>query len=232
MVLAAPGLLLTPPASSSPPKTPFRSYSAQIRSQNEEKNPPPGKPYQPLHERTQDPAGHAACGGTGQDRSDNAAGPQAAVAQRRCPNPSSLSLLLLQTGPPRVACSVACVRRQRAASPRRRRHAPTVPRPILPRSPPPSPPQIGICRTSVATGRRSFRPPLGAPETGVNCGPNLQCPPTSSACRRPPPPTRNLRPAPRRQRCQTPAIPNSRPSPRRPACVTQRRATIEISATA
>jgi hypothetical protein len=32
MVLAAPGPLLTPPPSSSPPKTPFRSYSAQIRS--------------------------------------------------------------------------------------------------------------------------------------------------------------------------------------------------------
>ncbi len=39
MVLAAPGPLLTPPPSSSPPKTPFRSYSTQIRSQNEEKNP-------------------------------------------------------------------------------------------------------------------------------------------------------------------------------------------------
>jgi hypothetical protein len=33
MVLAAPDPLLTPPPSSSPPKTPFRSYSAQIRSQ-------------------------------------------------------------------------------------------------------------------------------------------------------------------------------------------------------
>jgi hypothetical protein len=32
MVLAAPGLLLTPPPSSSPPKTPHRSYSAQIQS--------------------------------------------------------------------------------------------------------------------------------------------------------------------------------------------------------
>jgi hypothetical protein len=41
MVLADPGLLLTPPPSSSPPKTPHRSYSAQIRSQYEEKNPPP-----------------------------------------------------------------------------------------------------------------------------------------------------------------------------------------------
>jgi hypothetical protein len=41
MVLATPGLLLTPPPSSSPPKTPHRSYSAQIKSQNEEKNPPP-----------------------------------------------------------------------------------------------------------------------------------------------------------------------------------------------
>ena len=29
MVLAAPGPLLTPPPSSSPPKTPYRSYSAQ-----------------------------------------------------------------------------------------------------------------------------------------------------------------------------------------------------------
>ena len=37
MVLAAPGSLLTPPPSSFPPKTPFWSYSAQIRSQNEEK---------------------------------------------------------------------------------------------------------------------------------------------------------------------------------------------------
>jgi hypothetical protein len=41
MVLASPGPLLTPPRSSSPPKTPHRSYSAQIRSQNEEKNNPP-----------------------------------------------------------------------------------------------------------------------------------------------------------------------------------------------
>jgi hypothetical protein len=41
MVLAAPDPLLTPPPSSSPPKTPHRSYSAQTRSQNEEKNPPP-----------------------------------------------------------------------------------------------------------------------------------------------------------------------------------------------
>jgi hypothetical protein len=38
MVLAAPGQLLTPPPSSSPPKTPYRSYSDQTRSQNEEKN--------------------------------------------------------------------------------------------------------------------------------------------------------------------------------------------------
>jgi hypothetical protein len=36
MVLAAPGPLLTPAPSSFPPKTPPRSYSAQIRSQNEE----------------------------------------------------------------------------------------------------------------------------------------------------------------------------------------------------
>ena len=40
MVLAAPGPLLTPPPSSSPPKTPFRSYSDQNLSQNEEKNHP------------------------------------------------------------------------------------------------------------------------------------------------------------------------------------------------
>ena len=32
MVLAAPGLLFTSPPSSSPPKTPHRSYSAQIQS--------------------------------------------------------------------------------------------------------------------------------------------------------------------------------------------------------
>ena len=44
MVLAAPGPILTPPPSSSLPKTPIQSYSAQIRSQNEEKNHPP-KPY-------------------------------------------------------------------------------------------------------------------------------------------------------------------------------------------
>jgi hypothetical protein len=37
MVLATPGPLLTPPPSSSPPKTPHRSYSAQTRSQDEEK---------------------------------------------------------------------------------------------------------------------------------------------------------------------------------------------------
>ena len=40
MVLAAPGPLLTPPPSSSPPKTPHRSYSTQTRSQHEEKNTP------------------------------------------------------------------------------------------------------------------------------------------------------------------------------------------------
>ena len=44
MVLAAPGPLLTPPPSSSIPKTPIRSCSAMNRSQNEEKNHPP-KPY-------------------------------------------------------------------------------------------------------------------------------------------------------------------------------------------
>jgi len=38
MVLADPGPLLTPPPSSSPPKTPHRSYSDQTRSQDEEKN--------------------------------------------------------------------------------------------------------------------------------------------------------------------------------------------------
>ena len=38
MVLADPGPLLTPAPSSFPPKTPHRSYSAQTRSQNEEKN--------------------------------------------------------------------------------------------------------------------------------------------------------------------------------------------------
>jgi hypothetical protein len=37
--LAAPGPFFTPPPSSSPPKTPHRS--AQILSQNEEKNHPP-----------------------------------------------------------------------------------------------------------------------------------------------------------------------------------------------
>jgi len=57
MVLAAPGLLLTPLPSSFPPKTPFRSYSAQIRSQNEEKNPPP-KPYLPLQTRTEHRRSH------------------------------------------------------------------------------------------------------------------------------------------------------------------------------
>jgi hypothetical protein len=51
MVLAAPGPLLTPPPSSSPPKTPHRSYSAQTRSQDEVKNPPP-KQYLPPQTRT------------------------------------------------------------------------------------------------------------------------------------------------------------------------------------
>jgi hypothetical protein len=57
MVLAAPGPLLTPPPSSFPPKTPHRSYSAQTRSQNEEKNPPP-KPYLPLQTRTRHRQSH------------------------------------------------------------------------------------------------------------------------------------------------------------------------------
>jgi hypothetical protein len=55
MVLAAPGPLLTPFPSSSPPRTPHWSYSAQIRSQNKEENHPPGsppKPYLPLQTRT------------------------------------------------------------------------------------------------------------------------------------------------------------------------------------
>ncbi len=51
MVLATPGSLLTPPPSTTPPKTPHRSYSAQTRSQDEEKNTPP-KPYPPLQTRT------------------------------------------------------------------------------------------------------------------------------------------------------------------------------------
>jgi hypothetical protein len=41
MVLSDPGPLFTPPPSSSPPKTPHLSSSAQIRSQNEEKKHPP-----------------------------------------------------------------------------------------------------------------------------------------------------------------------------------------------
>ena len=57
MVLAAPGPLLTPPPSSSPPKTPHLCYSAQTRSQNEEKNPPP-KPYLPLQTRTRHRRSH------------------------------------------------------------------------------------------------------------------------------------------------------------------------------
>jgi hypothetical protein len=57
MVLADPGPLLTQPPSSSPPKTLHRSYSAQTRSQNEEKNPPP-KPYLPLQTRTRHRRSH------------------------------------------------------------------------------------------------------------------------------------------------------------------------------
>jgi hypothetical protein len=57
MVLADPGPLLTPPPSSSPPKTPHRSYSDQTRSQNEEKNLPP-KPYLPLQTRTRHRQSH------------------------------------------------------------------------------------------------------------------------------------------------------------------------------
>ena len=57
MVLAAPGPLLTPPPSSSPPKTPHRSYSAQTRSQDEEKNPSP-KPYLPPQTRTRHRRAH------------------------------------------------------------------------------------------------------------------------------------------------------------------------------
>jgi len=51
MVLAYPGSLLTPPPSSSPPKTPHLSYSSQTRSKDEEKNTPP-KPYPSLQTRT------------------------------------------------------------------------------------------------------------------------------------------------------------------------------------
>jgi hypothetical protein len=51
MVLGAPGSLLTPPPSSSPPKTPHLSYSSQTRSKDEEKNTPP-KPYPSLQTRT------------------------------------------------------------------------------------------------------------------------------------------------------------------------------------
>ena len=40
MVLAAPGPLLTPPPSSSPPKTPVRSYSAQTPLRNGDPTPP------------------------------------------------------------------------------------------------------------------------------------------------------------------------------------------------
>ena len=57
MVLAAPGPLLTPPPSFSPPETPHLSYSLQTRSQNEEKNPPP-KPYLPLQTRTRHTRSH------------------------------------------------------------------------------------------------------------------------------------------------------------------------------
>jgi hypothetical protein len=48
MVLAAHGPLLTQPPSSPPPKSPIRSYSAQIRSQNEEKTHPPKNHTCPL----------------------------------------------------------------------------------------------------------------------------------------------------------------------------------------
>ena len=41
---------LSPPPSSSPPKTPTRSYSAQIRSQNEEKSRPPQTVHAPTDE--------------------------------------------------------------------------------------------------------------------------------------------------------------------------------------
>jgi hypothetical protein len=57
MVLADSGPLLTPPPSSSPPKTPDLSYSAQTRSQDEEKNPPP-KPYLPPPTRTRHRRAH------------------------------------------------------------------------------------------------------------------------------------------------------------------------------
>jgi hypothetical protein len=57
MVLAAPGPLLTPPPSSSPPKTPHWSYSAQTRPQDEEKNPSP-KQYLPPQTRTRHRRAH------------------------------------------------------------------------------------------------------------------------------------------------------------------------------
>jgi hypothetical protein len=58
MVLSAPGPLLAQLPSSSPPKTPHRSYSAQTRSQNEEKNHPPPKLYLPLQTRTRHERSH------------------------------------------------------------------------------------------------------------------------------------------------------------------------------
>jgi hypothetical protein len=57
MVLASPGPLLTPPPSSSPPKTPHWSYSGQTRSQDEDKNLPP-KPYLPPQTRTRHRLAH------------------------------------------------------------------------------------------------------------------------------------------------------------------------------
>jgi hypothetical protein len=63
MVLAAPGPLLTPPPSSSPPKTPIRSYSVQIRSQNEEKNYLTQTVHAPTEETCERPGGGEGGGG-------------------------------------------------------------------------------------------------------------------------------------------------------------------------
>jgi hypothetical protein len=83
MVLTSPGALLTQPPSSSPPKTPIRSYSVQTLPRNENPTPPP-------------PDGHV--GGRLRWVTGGQIGPQANADALRHPRHSATALIGLDLG--------------------------------------------------------------------------------------------------------------------------------------